>query len=154
MATKRPATGSPSTSATRACSVQRLFTRRKSSIRAVRDFVADALTACGCGQRLDDVRLCVSELATNALLHGAPSGRLFAVRVTVHDTSVRIEVQDSGDGTPARRSPASGEERGRGLLRVDALADDWGVAPRTVGKTVWMSFELPAESTGIGSRER
>lgn len=36
------------------------------------------------GPRADDVLLCVSELSTNAVLHGVPPGHGFRLRLTLH----------------------------------------------------------------------
>ncbi|MFG2496909.1 ATP-binding protein [Streptomyces sp. NPDC048441] len=86
-----------------------------------------------------DAALVLSELMTNALLHGSLRDRLIRVRITLTATTLRIEVSDPrGERLPSPR-PADGEEQfGRGLLLVGALADDWGVEPRGgVGKTVW-----------------
>jgi anti-sigma regulatory factor (Ser/Thr protein kinase) len=89
-------------------------------------------------ERVDDVVLCVSELATNALVHGVPPGRGFLLRLSHCGDGVRVEVHDSGDGVPAvpldRAEPAEG---GRGLLLVSELADKWGVEERAPGKIVW-----------------
>ncbi|BFO16619.1 hypothetical protein SHKM778_30070 [Streptomyces sp. KM77-8] len=81
--------------------------------------------------RTDDVLLCVSELATNALLHGVPADRGFLLRLLPYAESVRVEVHDSGGGTPAVPDHEP-DESGRGLMLVGALADTWGwgAAPR------------------------
>lgn len=71
-------------------SQQRRFPRRRASVRASRDFVADVLTEWQLGSLIDDIRLCVSELATNALLHGVPPGREFAVQLHATDELVRL----------------------------------------------------------------
>ena len=111
---------------------------------AAREFTRRVLGEWGARVRLDEVLLCVSELATNALLHGTPPGRGFRLYLLrAGDEVVRIEVHDSGDGQP--RIPSSGEDRdreesGRGLLLlVEALADKWG-AERCPGKIVWCEF--------------
>lgn len=55
-------------------------------------------------------------------------------------TAVRIEVSDArGERLPEGRDTGSVEDGGRGLLLVDALATEWGTAPRpgAPGKTVW-----------------
>ncbi|WBO63921.1 ATP-binding protein [Streptomyces camelliae] len=82
---------------------RKLFDRRRTTPGAARRFVAETLTQWGRTERLDDVQLCVSELATNAILHGAPSGGLVLVHVTLADTQLRIEVHDSGNAPPHRR---------------------------------------------------
>ncbi|MEL5954566.1 ATP-binding protein [Streptomyces sp. CLV115] len=125
--------------------------RERRSVPLVRQFVRDALVDWACEARIDDVLLCVSELVTNALLHGVPPGRGFRLRIRLEpaDGALRIEVHDSGDGEVrvADSWAASDEEGGRGLLLVAALADKWGVGERNPGKVVWCEFEVP---TGAG----
>lgn len=82
--------------------------------------------------------LLVSELGTNALLHGCLRDRLFRVRLALSATVLRIEVSDPrGERLPVVRAAADEECFGRGMLIVAQVADRWGVEPRTVGKTVW-----------------
>ncbi len=88
--------------------------------------------------------VCVSELATNALRHGVPPGRGYRLQFSpAHPGPLRVEVHDSGDGTPAVREPS--DESGRGLLLVEALADRRGVGERNPGKIVWCEFAAPAD---------
>ncbi|MFJ9040193.1 ATP-binding protein [Streptomyces sp. NPDC102406] len=119
------------------------FYRRESkSVPAARAFTAWALDDWHAIERLDDVLLCVSELATNALLHGVPPGRGFRLHIAMcAHRVIRVEVHDSGDGTVAPSAPRAEEEHGRGLLLVAALADKWGVGERDPGKSVWCEFE-------------
>lgn len=122
-----------------------LFDRRRTTPIAARRFVAEALTQWGKTERLDDVRLCASELATNAVLHGAPAGGKVFVRVELHATLLRIEVHDSGNGMPTVREARSTADDGRGLLLVSAVADHWGVEERPgPGKCVWAVFHHSA----------
>ncbi|WP_406384226.1 ATP-binding protein [Streptomyces sp. NBC_01618] len=119
--------------------------RERRSVPLVRQFVREALVDWACDVRGDDVLLCVSELVTNALLHGVPPGRGFRLRLYLEpaDGILRIEVHDSGDGEVrlADSWAASDEEGGRGLRLVAALADKWGVGERNPGKAVWCEFE-------------
>ncbi|MFF8813315.1 ATP-binding protein [Streptomyces pactum] len=119
---------------------QQLFLRDDRSVRASREFVAHTLVGWGYSERLDEIRVCVSELATNAVVHGVPPGQHFAVRVEVDEVAVRIEVRDSSAGAPVARSPRLDSEGGRGLLLVHELADAWGDITHTSGKTVWFSM--------------
>jgi len=77
---------------------------------------------------LEDVRLLVTELITNALRHGAVRpGDNLSVKAQVSGETVRIEVRDPGrDGEvkPRRPGPHGG---GYGLYLVDRLARRWGV---------------------------
>ncbi len=138
----------PSFTSTTPTTSQRLFPRERKSVSSVRSYVADTLAAWGYPDRLDDLRLCVSELATNALLHGVSSGRMFEVWVAADDTMVRVEIRDSGDGVPAPRVADVSEECGRGLVLVAALADDWGVISHAVGKTVWIAVKSRSPDAG------
>jgi anti-sigma regulatory factor (Ser/Thr protein kinase) len=83
----------------------------------------------------------VSELATNSLRH---AGSDFRVHVERDDGQVRVAVSDSGPGQPFLRSPHPREPTGRGLRIVQALADDWGVAPLHDGrgKVVWFAVDV------------
>ncbi|MFD3972099.1 ATP-binding protein [Streptomyces cyaneofuscatus] len=96
--------------------------------------------------RAHDVLLCVTELATNALRHGVPTGRGFRVQIFLErmEMALRVELRDSGDGRvrAADALPGVEDEGGRGLLLVGALADKWGVAERNPGKIVWCEFNL------------
>ncbi|MYT74005.1 MULTISPECIES: ATP-binding protein [unclassified Streptomyces] len=121
---------------------ERFYRRERQSVPAARDFARAALTAWQKTTRADDILLCVSELTTNALLHGVPPGRGFLLRITLDegDDTVRVEVHDSGTGTPAVPERSATAENGRGLLLVEALADKWGVGERDPGKEVWCEF--------------
>lgn len=93
-----------------------------------------------------DVALVVSELMTNALLHGSVRGRLIRVHVTLGHRTLRVEVSDPRGERPPRPRPAGGDaadQFGRGLLLVEAVAARWGWEPRTVGKTVYAEWDVP-----------
>jgi anti-sigma regulatory factor (Ser/Thr protein kinase) len=83
---------------------------------------------------LGDAVLVVSELVTNALRHG--DGRT-VLRATLTATEVQLSVTDSGDGEPRVLPPEPGRVGGLGLIVVDRLTMEWGVAPFPGGKTVW-----------------
>jgi anti-sigma regulatory factor (Ser/Thr protein kinase) len=93
------------------------------------------------GLRLDEdiALLLVSELVTNALLHGRPPLHLRAMPVR---NGLRVEVHDGApDARPARLAGgALPDTRGRGLTIVSALASRWGTGASAHGKQVW--FEL------------
>ncbi|MCT4354256.1 ATP-binding protein [Streptomyces sp. Je 1-79] len=116
------------------------YRRERRSVPLARDFTRKALADWGLDECADDVLLCVSELATNALLHGVPPGRGYRLHLYLERPGpLRVEVHDSGDGVPAAREPSCGES-GRGLFLVAALADRWGVGERNPGKVVWCEF--------------
>jgi anti-sigma regulatory factor (Ser/Thr protein kinase) len=124
---------------------EKFYRRERRSVPAAREFTRSVLREWDFGSRADDVLLCVSELATNALVHGVPPGRGFLLMLR-RDMSgmLRVELHDSGDGEPhIADRPGRGrdqEEGGRGLVLVDALADKWDVGRRDPGKIVWCEF--------------
>ena len=94
--------------------------------------------------RVDDLRLLVSELVTNSVLHGGmgPDDRV-QLHVDTPDHCVRVEVCDDGTGwTEHLRSTALDSDQppgGWGLMLVGALADSWGV---NSGERTCVWFEL------------
>ncbi|MCA1220717.1 ATP-binding protein [Streptomyces sp. 8L] len=121
---------------------ERFYRRERRSVPAARQFTAAALLAWGLAERADEVLLCVSELTTNALVHGVPPGRGFRLFLSWGGDELCVEVHDSGDGHPARALRADSAESGRGLVLVDALADAWGVRDRDPGKIVWCAWRF------------
>ncbi|MFD5655189.1 MULTISPECIES: ATP-binding protein [unclassified Streptomyces] len=123
--------------------VQRFFEARPESVGQARNFVSTTLTGWGWAERHDDIRLCVSELATNAMIHGTVADHGFLVRLNAEDGFVRLEVHDSRRRRPEPRQTAATDLSGRGLVLVAALADGWGVHDRTpLGKIVWSCFKV------------
>jgi hypothetical protein len=116
----------------------------------------------------DEITLAVSELVTNAVLHArtdleielcVSAGRA-EISVRDHDPRppvlrpVRVDLLADLDAIPLHAATAPDvDERhgvlhvgasgsvaaGRGLLIVDTLADEWGVAERADGKQVWFA---------------
>jgi two-component sensor histidine kinase len=84
--------------------------------------------------RLDTAVLLISELVTNAVLHGTGEIRL---TIDIAGPDARFSVCDDGGGRPVVR-PEPGPDGGWGLRLVGQLASRWGVRE---GRTqVW--FEL------------
>ncbi|WP_327171532.1 ATP-binding protein [Streptomyces sp. NBC_01336] len=99
------------------------------------------------GADTTDLTLCVGELLTNVIVHlgeGAP----VTLRVSgTHTGLIRAELSDPVPGVwPVHRSAGAGDESGRGLLLVDALALRWGVERGLHGKTVWCELRAPLRS--------
>ncbi|MDP8943718.1 MAG: ATP-binding protein [Actinomycetota bacterium] len=95
------------------------------------------------------VELIVSELVTNAVLHGggARSGEL-SVALERQGNSIRGEVCDDGEGFQWEpHEPDLDEPGGLGLLVVDKVAERWGVHQNAVS-CVW--FECPDCAAGQG----
>ncbi|MGW2842606.1 ATP-binding protein [Streptomyces sp. NPDC001493] len=98
-----------------------------SAARIARDFVASLLERDQRGGLVDDARLCVTELVTNAYRHTSSS--LVRVHVAVNRKRVTVSVADHDPRTVqalAAQRPNSEQQCGRGLLIVENLALAWG----------------------------
>jgi anti-sigma regulatory factor (Ser/Thr protein kinase) len=88
--------------------------------------------------KLDDLLLVVSELVTNAVLHGRGD---VDIRMTCDADVVYGAVTDEGHGFDGRaRKPDPRRIGGHGLHIVGRVADQWGLAEGTT--SVW--FEMRA----------
>ena len=113
---------------------EREFEPEPQSVSAAREFVI----ASAARPPLDDLlRLAVSELATNAVIHARSS---FRVRVVAAGAGVRIEVADRSERMPVRNHQPYDAVSGRGIGIVEHLSTSWGVTPTPDGKSIW--FEL------------
>lgn len=98
----------------------------------------------------DSLEWVVTELVTNAVIHGrATRGSRVVVAYHLDDDRLRVDVRDAASGMPRVR-PAdypNGEvvAGGRGLQIVAALARDWGVTPRVIGKSVWAEIAVSSK---------
>ncbi|WP_410673467.1 ATP-binding protein [Amycolatopsis sp. cmx-4-68] len=108
-------------------------------LAVVRRFARLTLLAWACGTPVDDALLIVTELATNALRHGA--GRP-VLRLSMGAGHVRIEVFDDDPAPPVRRPP--GADGGWGLALVERLSLAWGSARHGRGKVVWSALSAPS----------
>ena len=93
-------------------------------------------------EKLDDARLLVSELVTNAIRH-AQLTREAPIRLIVEESAggLCVEVSDPGRGFDwTGRERRADEAGGWGLYLVDALADRWGV-DRNGHTTVWFEVD-------------
>jgi anti-sigma regulatory factor (Ser/Thr protein kinase) len=92
---------------------------------------------------VDDIRLLVSELVTNAIRHAkAPSGGEVCVDVSINGHSVRVEIADPGAGfDPRPRSDEMIKPGGWGLYLVDRIADRWGVVKNRMTR-VWFELDV------------
>ncbi|NUS81317.1 MAG: ATP-binding protein [Streptomyces sp.] len=121
------------------------YTPFPKSVTCARWHTARLVAHWGYPALADDAALIVSELASNAVLHGGVPGRNFRVQLTLTKDRLRIAVSDAkGERLPRPRRPTPDDKFGRGLLIVRALATRWGVRGRTVGKEVWVELDLAA----------
>jgi len=112
------------------------------SASLARDFIELHLGEHDLAHLCDDVRLVVTELATNALLH---AGTPFTVTLRGDGVSVLLIVRDGSSSAPVHATASELETGGRGLALVDALSHDWGVDPgKGSAKSVWASFVTDA----------
>lgn len=122
------------------------------SASLARVFVGTHCQTWGLPEVADAALLGASELVTNAVRHAGSGAE---VVVTLHSASVEIAVRDTDPwplaaptdrvqlhAAPDEPVPSMLAEGGRGLLLIDQLPGEWGVAPLTDGKAVW--FRLPA----------
>ncbi|MFI6034081.1 SpoIIE family protein phosphatase [Streptomyces sp. NPDC051315] len=115
--------------------------------RQVRELLHDWV----CDDQVDSAVLLVSEMLTNVLVH-TDADALMLAEVTGGPGArrMRIEVTDSSDDLPHKRRPGEMASSGRGLVLVELLADEWGVAPRGEGKSIWFELYEPDGSGGDG----
>lgn len=96
------------------------------------------------GTALETVRLLLSELVTNSVEHGGASERdSIEVAGTVMPATIRVEVASSEprfSHTPTM--PPIDEPRGRGLLLVQSLSEEWGITASAGVTSVWFEVAL------------
>jgi anti-sigma regulatory factor (Ser/Thr protein kinase) len=114
--------------------VQTELPRSPDSITTARRLLDSHTTELDPQQR-HDAALMVSELVTNAVVHGIGT---ISLRIEVDAAVLRVEVADEGNVAIAP-SPTAGAHGGWGLRIVEQLADDWGVL---AGSTrVWFRLD-------------
>jgi anti-sigma regulatory factor (Ser/Thr protein kinase) len=117
--------------------------RDATASQLARQQVADRLVATLEPPVLADVMLAVSELVTNALLHG--TGQI-ELHIEVDDRSIRGEVVDAGRGLEQRIRDQGVEAPG--LQIVGRVAQKWGVFQGTTH--VWFEILLAGENPLVG----
>ena len=112
------------------------------SIRLVRNQMAVLAADCGLdAEAIGDVKLAVSEAATNALIHGYRNGRgTIRVEARISDGELLIAVADEGLGmSPRVDSPGMG----LGLPVIAEVATRFEVVDATPGTELRMAFTCP-----------
>lgn len=121
---------------------EQVFRAEASQVGAARAFLAAIVAG---GPAAEEAVLCLSELATNAVVHsrsGEPGG-WFSVRVQLAGQRLRVEVGDQGGPWDSPRPARADEPTGRGLVIVGQLATRWGCAGHShTGWTVWFELQL------------
>ena len=88
----------------------------------------------------DDAVLLISELVSNAVLHGRSEVQLWVGR---KGRCLHVSVHDENSRHPARVREDPDALDGRGLALVAELASAWGVQDDPTGKAVWFELVLP-----------
>ncbi|MFD8525610.1 ATP-binding protein [Streptomyces capillispiralis] len=95
------------------------------------------------GECREAIRLLVSELVTNAVLHGqAPIGLKLSHERNLPQSRLRIEVSDRSPGHVRARAASEQDECGRGMKLIDALTERWGEDSLSSGKRVWCEVDV------------
>ncbi|WP_367138179.1 MULTISPECIES: ATP-binding protein [Streptomyces] len=120
------------------------WSRHPHCVGLARAVLSRALETWGLASVEDAALLVLSELLTNAVVHGRVSpGREIETRFQLEAGALRIRVDDASEQWPSARSQRA--EGGRGLALVGALSITWGVSNRVgVGKSVWAVLAVPA----------
>jgi anti-sigma regulatory factor (Ser/Thr protein kinase) len=123
------------------CAPAITYPGRPEHVRQVRADARSLLAGCPAA---DEMILCLSELAANAVLHSDSRrpGGTFCVRIeSCPGAYVHIEVEDDGGPWLA---PAPSPGSGRGLDIIAKLAAGWGVTASHAGRIVWARFDWPS----------
>ena len=99
--------------------------------RIIADELADRLSA----PALDDVKLMVSELVTNGIVHGSTRPEDPVMLDLLVNGDIRCRVLDRGRGFAA--GPWSHEPGGWGLQVIEQLSDRWGMQCSPQQTEVW-----------------
>lgn len=119
--------------------VELRLAERNTSAALARQFTRATLAGWRCVVSHDDAVLVVSELVTNALLHGHGTP---VVRLANDGGRLRIEVCDDSPLLPVSHRVT--RTSGLGLRVVEQLSAAWGASRRGRGKVVWC--ELATDS--------
>lgn len=132
---------------------EKSFDRAPASVRAARQFLTAQLAEWGEESLLWPGQQALSELASNAVLHG--DGAQFTVRVGVLTGGrLRLEVVDANPILPRRRHYGPESATGRGMALVTELCREWGAEPVTDGKVVWCEIAgHPDGRASVGTSE-
>jgi anti-sigma regulatory factor (Ser/Thr protein kinase) len=109
------------------------------AVKQARSWVRDILGRLDRDDITESAELAVSELVTNAILHGTPP---ISVRVRGTRDHPRVEVRDSSNRPPEVNVEMADEEHllttfGRGLGLVALHSSAWGAELAPDGKVVW-----------------
>jgi serine/threonine-protein kinase RsbW len=124
-------------------------------VRASAEEIAEALDFSR--DRIEDLKLAISEAVTNAIEHGneGVSTRLVAINFLLDQNTLEVRIADQGVGTekvdPSRKiveehNLEEGMLRGFGMYLIGALVDDWEVDSSHEGTLVTLRFYREAKT--------
>jgi signal transduction histidine kinase len=120
--------------------------RERAQVGRAREQARKTLPGWGLGEHADLTELIVSELVTNAMVHG--DGQIEVRLSCAAPGDLWVEVRDDGAGRPVRQRPGTDAEWGRGLALIDDLIELHGGARGVEedrngpGKTVFVAVPL------------
>ncbi|MEU9098639.1 ATP-binding protein [Streptomyces sp. NPDC048361] len=101
------------------------------------------------GTVVGDALLLVSEVVTNACVHG---GEPYELRFDRRDGSLWVGVSDRSPVRPRPHGPhRPARTSGHGLYLLQKLSAAWGWVPTGQGKTVWFEIRVPGTTGLAGS---
>jgi anti-sigma regulatory factor (Ser/Thr protein kinase) len=100
-----------------------------------RRIIAEGLSAVLSPRALDDMKLMVSELVTNGIVHGHEENDVPVMLDLCFNGNIRCAVLEQGPGRFARTRDDA--RRGRGLRLVEQLSDRWGMQCSPRRTEVW-----------------
>ncbi|MFF5479856.1 ATP-binding protein [Streptomyces sp. NPDC012935] len=112
------------------------FEAAPAEVRLLRRATAKQLIRWGMSAAVGEAELLVSELATNVVKH-VGKGTSATLILEWRGERLRLEVHDKSRAVPSLSLAGCGEECGRGLHLVAAVAVAWGASLTTAGKAVW-----------------
>jgi anti-sigma regulatory factor (Ser/Thr protein kinase) len=114
-----------------------------------RRLLADTAAMAGLdSDRIEQFAVALSEVATNAILHGDGTA---TVMITSDEATVTVEVQDHGSGLqilPQHTPPHPTQIDGRGLWLVRQLCDQVDISSSPNGTTVRLTMRLRPTNLG------
>lgn len=122
--------------------------------RVVRASAAELGAAVGLApERIEDLKLAVSEAVSNAIDHGNhhAAHKLVEVTFSLDSEKIEVRIRDEGQGVPhvdtSRRvveeqNLESGMHRGFGMYLIAALVDDCEISSSTGGTVMTLRFYL------------
>jgi anti-sigma regulatory factor (Ser/Thr protein kinase) len=121
---------------------------------ARRAVAAVAAAAGATGERLEEIRLAVSEALTNAVIHAYDDGEGGRFHVTAAAASGELWVLIGDDGR-GLHAPNDSRGLGIGLSMISGLSDDFAIVTRASGGTeVQMRFDLTKARVGSAAIRR